>query len=191
MIYVDDMRRWAVPRGGRRRARWSHLFTDQDDQTELHEFAARLGLRRSWFQGARWEATRPWRCHYDVTDSVRERALELGAQPITYPEGMAEMIEQRKARRREAELGQVRTVPLNSDAGAYLTAVAIHGRCVCDHDGLCSEQDSDDNPGRARCALCEVLDPGWPCPTLDEYADYPDPDGVFVEASPAVVRAGL
>jgi hypothetical protein len=93
-IYVDDMRRSA--RVGRTNGRWSHLFTDQDDQTELHEFAALLGLRRAWFQGARWEATHPWRCHYDVTDSVRDRALGLGAQPTTYPHGMSELIEQRK-----------------------------------------------------------------------------------------------
>ena len=98
MIYVDDMRRPA--RVGRTSARWSHLFTDQDDQTELHEFAARIGLRREWFQGARWESSHPWRCHYDVTDTVRAAALRLGAQPITYPCGMAELIDQRKRARK-------------------------------------------------------------------------------------------
>lgn len=42
-VYVDDMR---VPaRVGRINARWSHLMADTDE--ELHEFAARLGLRRS------------------------------------------------------------------------------------------------------------------------------------------------
>jgi hypothetical protein len=101
-IFVDDMRRLAVPRGGTRRARWSHMFTDQDDQAELHEFAARLGLKREWFQNAKWEGTHPWRCHYDVTDTVRTRAFELGAQPITYPWGMAELIEQRKQTRAAA-----------------------------------------------------------------------------------------
>jgi len=101
-IFVDDMRRLAVPRGGRVRARWSHLFTDQDDQTELHEFAARLGLKREWFQGAKWETTHPWRCHYDVTDRVRARALELGATPVTYPHGLSELIEMRKQSRRPA-----------------------------------------------------------------------------------------
>lgn len=96
-IYVDDMRRSA--RVGSVKGRWSHLFTDQDDQTELHNFAARLGLQRGWFQGAKWETTHPWRCHYDVTDSMRDRALEMGAQPITYPHGMSELIEQRKQRK--------------------------------------------------------------------------------------------
>lgn len=100
-VYVDDMRRSATV--GRITARWSHLFTDSDDQSELHAFAARLGLRRAWYQGGRWEATAPWRCHYDVTDSVRDRALALGAVPITYPQGMAEQIEFRKQARRARE----------------------------------------------------------------------------------------
>jgi hypothetical protein len=101
-IYVDDMRRLAVPRGGTRRARWSHMFTDQDDQSELHTFAARLGLKREWFQNAQWEATHPWRCHYDVTDTVRARALDLGARPISYPRGVAELTGQRKTVRADS-----------------------------------------------------------------------------------------
>lgn len=96
-VYVDDMRRQA--RVGRINTRWSHLLTDQDDQTELHEFAARLGLRREWFQHEQKYPDRPWRWHYDVTDTVRKRALALGAQPLTYPWGMAELIERRKAAR--------------------------------------------------------------------------------------------
>jgi hypothetical protein len=99
VIYVDDMRRMAVPRGGTRRARWSHMFTDQDDQTELHVFAQGLGLRREWFQNAKWEAAAPWRCHYDVTDTVRTEALKRGAQSTTYPRGMADLIAKRKAAR--------------------------------------------------------------------------------------------
>lgn len=43
-VYIDDMRRPA--RVGRLNAVWSHLMADTDD--ELHAFAARLGLRRSW-----------------------------------------------------------------------------------------------------------------------------------------------
>jgi hypothetical protein len=46
-VYVDDAR---IPaRRGRLSSTWSHLFADTED--ELHEFEARLGLRRSWFQG--------------------------------------------------------------------------------------------------------------------------------------------
>lgn len=59
-VYVDDMR--LLARVGRYRARWSHLFTDQPDLTELHALAARIGLRRAWFQD------HPRHPHYDVTD---------------------------------------------------------------------------------------------------------------------------
>lgn len=74
-VYVDDMR---VPaRVGRLNAKWSHLMADTDD--ELHEFAARLGLRRSWHQKPGTPIS-----HYDVTDSKRDEALRLGAVPIGY-----------------------------------------------------------------------------------------------------------
>jgi hypothetical protein len=50
---------------------WCHLVADSLD--ELHQFAIRLGLKRAWFQD---RARYP---HYDVTVSVREKALRLGA----------------------------------------------------------------------------------------------------------------
>lgn len=31
-------------------SRWCHLFSFEIDQTELHEFARRIGMRRAWFQ---------------------------------------------------------------------------------------------------------------------------------------------
>lgn len=66
-VYVDNERiQW-------RGKLWCHLVADSLD--ELHEFAAALGLRRSWFQG---KASHP---HYDVTTTVRDRALQLGATP--------------------------------------------------------------------------------------------------------------
>ncbi|MFL1490020.1 MULTISPECIES: DUF4031 domain-containing protein [Pseudomonas] len=49
---------------------WCHLAADTLD--ELHSFASRLGLRKSWFQSKGYP-------HYDVTVSVRERALRMGA----------------------------------------------------------------------------------------------------------------
>jgi hypothetical protein len=65
--YVDNER---IPWRGKL---WCHLVADSLD--ELHQFAARLGLKRAWFQD---KASYP---HYDVTTSVRERALVLGALP--------------------------------------------------------------------------------------------------------------
>lgn len=66
-VYVDNEQiQW-------RGKLWCHLVADSLE--ELHAFATRLGLRRSWFQA---QASLP---HYDVTTSVRERAIELGALP--------------------------------------------------------------------------------------------------------------
>lgn len=66
-IYVDDaIHSW-------RGRLWAHLFSP--DIEALHEFAARLGMRRDWFQQppkASWP-------HYDLTESRRSQALRLGA----------------------------------------------------------------------------------------------------------------
>jgi hypothetical protein len=70
-VYVDhafafgDWGRW---RGG------GHLQADTPE--ELHAFAARMGLRREWFQS---KPGRPENDHYDLTNTARTLALELGA----------------------------------------------------------------------------------------------------------------
>ncbi|WPN29891.1 DUF4031 domain-containing protein [Pseudomonas sp. P5_109] len=67
-VYVDaEEIKW-------RGREWSHLVADSLD--ELHAFADRLGLRRSWFQS---KTLYP---HYDVTKSVRTRALAMGAHGV-------------------------------------------------------------------------------------------------------------
>ena len=71
-VYVDDYRRPATV--GQITARWSHLIADT--RPELHAFAKTLGLKRSWFQD------HPIRWHYDVTDSMRRRAVAMGAAEI-------------------------------------------------------------------------------------------------------------
>jgi hypothetical protein len=43
---------------------------------ELHEFAAKLGLKREWFQEHRLIS------HYDLTPSKRALALRLGAEVV-------------------------------------------------------------------------------------------------------------
>lgn len=50
---------------------WCHLVADSLD--ELQNFATQLGLQRQWFQS---DSFYP---HYDVTLSVRNRAVQLGA----------------------------------------------------------------------------------------------------------------
>lgn len=96
-VYVDDSGIAATV--GRHTSRWSHLTGDT--QEELHEFAARLGLKRSYFQVHRDTplCPDPARCphwHYDVTATKREQALRLGAKPIDRRE-LAELIAARRA----------------------------------------------------------------------------------------------
>lgn len=87
MIYVDDMRMQA--KVGRINGRWSHLFTDEVDQTELHEFAESIGLRRSWFQSY---PDRPWHNHYDVVDSIRTRAILAGAKEVSFGQSSVQVM---------------------------------------------------------------------------------------------------
>ena len=65
-VYVDRLRDW-----GWRLGPSSHLIADTNE--ELHAFAARLGLKRFWFQP---KARSP---HYDLTASKRAQAVRLGA----------------------------------------------------------------------------------------------------------------
>lgn len=69
--YVDDCfvhADWGKWTGG------GHLQADTVE--ELHAFAARLGLKRSWFQT---KEGRPDYDHYDLTRSKRDMALRFGA----------------------------------------------------------------------------------------------------------------
>lgn len=77
MVYVDNMLMGATVRNGTTgrdvSGSWSHLTADSDD--ELHEFAARLGLKRAYHQPSPPHS----RSHYDVTKRVRALAIRLGA----------------------------------------------------------------------------------------------------------------
>jgi hypothetical protein len=53
-----------------------HMSTDTDDLTELHELAAKIGLKRAWFQDHK---TMP---HYDLTPIKRALAIRAGAIAI-------------------------------------------------------------------------------------------------------------
>src|SRR5258708_36273994 len=83
-VYVDDARIRATVRNGSRShtSTWCHL--PADTQEELHEFAARLGLRRSYFQPGKPVAGKPspfW--HYDLTEGKVRQALALGAEMVS------------------------------------------------------------------------------------------------------------
>lgn len=71
MIMVDELQKW--PTALRIfQAGACHLTTD-GPLDELHAFAARIGLRREWFQN------HPLAPHYDLTVGRRARALAEGA----------------------------------------------------------------------------------------------------------------
>lgn len=88
-VYVDDWRQEA--RVGRITARWSHLTADADD--ELHALARSIGLRRAWFQH---DPDRPWKDHYDVTETKRQAAIRAGAVPIGWRENGKRMLAKRE-----------------------------------------------------------------------------------------------
>ncbi len=73
--------------------RWAHLTADSEE--ELHAFAERLGLLRESFQTT---PDKPWKDHYDVTESTRELAIRMGAIAESFGRG----VERRRNARRQA-----------------------------------------------------------------------------------------
>jgi len=97
-IYVDTARIPATV--GPYRARWCHLMSDQLDPAELHAFAARIGLRRAWFQPGRNLVDRarpdPPGDHYDVTEGKCRAAVAAGAVELDRA-GLVELMRRRRA----------------------------------------------------------------------------------------------
>lgn len=73
-VWVDSVRHY--PHARTRRKHFCHMVCD-GDIAELHAMADALGLKREWLHRHR---TLP---HYDLPPETRERAIELGARPIT------------------------------------------------------------------------------------------------------------
>lgn len=87
MIYVD-FQQSCVPNGRWNWASVSHLTCDPtDDLSELHEFAAGIGLRKSWFQPR--GGIMP---HYDLTAGKRAAAVSAGASELATREAVVSMI---------------------------------------------------------------------------------------------------
>lgn len=77
-VYVDPLIEWG------RRPGWPynescHLMADTDE--ELHAFAERLGLKRSWAQ--QMDHPRQHHHHYDLTKNKRAQAVKLGAVEVS------------------------------------------------------------------------------------------------------------
>lgn len=85
-VYVDDM--YKHPMGRFRRMKMSHMIADCEE--ELHAMADKIGLARKWYQGD----------HYDVSMSLRAKAIAEGAKEITLKELSVMAMERRRARAR-------------------------------------------------------------------------------------------
>jgi len=57
---------------------WCHMVSDASEE-ELHAFAARVGLKRSWAQ----LRPRASAAHYDLTQKRRAMAIKLGAVEVS------------------------------------------------------------------------------------------------------------
>lgn len=84
-VYVDPLREHPPLNGW---TTWCHMIGDTEE--ELHAMAARLGMRREWYQGD----------HYDLRPDGRALALALGAQEMPMREMARRVCAVRKAKRR-------------------------------------------------------------------------------------------
>ena len=103
-ILVDELREYpdvALPF-----TVWCHMATDGSFE-ELHEFAARLGLRRAWFQ----------RDHYDLPAHGRAAAVVLGAEEVATPELLLRMAGPRGERARRRTLAPAGVTWLRGPGG--------------------------------------------------------------------------
>jgi predicted kinase len=85
---------------------WCHMTTDGELE-ELHAFAARLGLRRAWFQHD----------HYDLPPHGRAAAVALGAEEVSTGELLLRMSGPRGERARRRALAPAGVVWLDGRAG--------------------------------------------------------------------------
>ena len=70
-VYVDPLTDW-----GWRLGPSCHMFTDSKDLSELHSAAAKIGLRRAWFQEHRLAP------HYDLNKNRRRVAVAAGVVEV-------------------------------------------------------------------------------------------------------------
>ncbi len=84
-VYVDDMNATFG------RMKMCHMFADTTE--ELLAMADKIGVQRKWLQHAGTIKE-----HFDICLSKKSAALAAGAVAITYPDGVAEIMRQRRER---------------------------------------------------------------------------------------------
>ena len=103
-VYVDSLRDYPKesiqPSARRWGNTWCHMFSDEEDKTELHELARKIGHKIRWYQkhssgiwmtmkikdGDDWSFPDHIRDHYDLVPSRRIKAIQNGAQELSYKE---------------------------------------------------------------------------------------------------------
>lgn len=88
MVYIDNF----FAQYGR--MKMCHMIADSEE--ELHQFAAKIGLKHEWFQNT----NNP---HYDVSISYRKKAINCGAAEITVKQAAIMC----KIRRETGKLGTI------------------------------------------------------------------------------------
>lgn len=93
-VYVDPLME-CEPNPSWRWRQSCHMFADNLD--ELHAFAKRIGLKRTWFQDHRLLP------HYDLTANMRSKAILHGAAPTTQQDVRNRMRQTAKTRNKNAQ----------------------------------------------------------------------------------------
>ena len=118
MIYVDEPVFSKPPRF----INWSHMTADTIE--ELHAFAERLGLKRSYFQPGKNPAG--LLAHYDLSPGMRAKAVRMGAQEVHAMDQARERYTRQVAALQEAE----DTKNLSDLLDAIHTFFWVQGQCL-------------------------------------------------------------
>lgn len=100
-----------------------HMFARLADAEELHNVAARIGLKRSWFQGDKDGG------HYDLTPRMRKAALKEGVAEIDFRGAVEIWRSNRNAlrgitQREETEMARTKPKPEEEDDDVFARASA-------------------------------------------------------------------
>ncbi|MFC9916333.1 DUF4031 domain-containing protein [Streptomyces sp. NPDC127197] len=150
-VYVDPLRDYpeALERGLPGRL-WCHLTADT--KPELHTFASRIGLQRSWFQHGD-----DYRWHYDLTPGKRALAVRHGAQEVDRAV-FVRIVAERRPRRPATRILEI-APPEPAAAPSAAEAPAVAGPLLEWRSSAHWDYASDPSP----CHLC-----GGPTHLLDD-----------------------
>ena len=136
-VRVDELRVYPGARGIFSRGS-CHLFADSDE--ELHEFAAKIGMKREWFQPHRVAN------HYDLTPARRKMAVKLG---VTETTARTEILRRREQLGSSRQLVDGRVPPH--------TVCPFRARCNIAESGQCGHLGIE-HPVPYSCAAARALE---------------------------------